>query len=266
MERLNITVIGYGRVGFHLTKKLHQVGHKIVQVYSRNKQRFEGQFAPSKTANTIGITQFDALDTQQTQVYILAVRDDAIKEVAQKLSTLSLLSNAIVCHTSGATPSTVLAQHASFGVFYPLQTFSRNKSVDFNNVPFCIDGNSDMVKQTLTQLAQQLSEKVYAIDDKQRQYLHIAAVFANNFTNHLCTLSEQICEQHQVPFDILRPLILETALKIQHQSPSISQTGPAIRGDKQTIDKHLNLLEGNQQYFLAAFYKMMSKAIEQTRG
>ena len=177
------------------------------------------------------------------ELYILAVSDDAIPLVAKQLSS-HLSHNALVVHTSGNTPSSILSDHFQHcGIFYPLQTFSIERQANFEQIPICIDSPHPKDLKLLEWVAQQISPKVYPITDEQRAILHLAAVFVNNFTNHLFYISEDILEQEQLPFDLLKPLIAETFAKIQTHRAKEVQTGPAIRGDVMSINRHLKYLE-----------------------
>lgn len=248
----SITLLGAGNVGYHLAKKLHQEGHTIHQVFSRNSDRFANIYPTICQNVTTDLAHINA----QADIYIIAVSDDAIKTVAEQLN----IQKKIVVHTSGASPMTQLQMHPNHGIFYPLQTFTRNKPIDFSHLPICIDGSNEQVKNTLFHLAQTLTQSVYPLTDEQRQALHVAAVFANNFTNHLLAIADDICKTHEVPFEILKPLIRETFEKIQVQTPQNSQTGPAIRGDKKTIEKHLALLATQDRY--AQLYQLLTQSIQ----
>ncbi|MEZ4888266.1 MAG: DUF2520 domain-containing protein [Chitinophagales bacterium] len=250
---MTITIIGAGNVGFHLANALQQTPHQILQLFSRNDQRFE---AFSTALAEKGVTDWNEINTQ-SDIYIIAVNDQAIEEVSLQLQQIGV--KGIVVHTSGATSIQVLKQHAEYGIFYPLQTFSQSKIVDWSSIPFCIDGNTERVKLRLSELAQTLSPTMHLMNDEQRQALHVAAVFVNNFTNHLLTLGEQICQDFGVPFDVLQPLIRATFEKVQSISPKIAQTGPAIRGDKATQQKHLALLQNHPDRQL--LYRLISESI-----
>jgi len=194
-------------------------------------------------------------------LYILAVSDNAIEQVAEDLSK-RIGKDKLVVHTSGATPTRLLKSYFKYyGSFYPLQTFSISRNVTFEKVPMCIDANSKKHSTLLLEIAEQLSEKVYAINDAQRAKLHVAAVFVNNFSNNLFTIGEQITRKENLPFEILKPLIEETVEKIRNHSPIEMQTGPAVRNDQNTIDRHLKYL---QKEFpeLVEVYQTMTKSIQ----
>jgi len=250
---MKITIIGAGNVGYHLALALQQNKHQILQIFSRNENRFE-VFPDTLAAK--GVTSWAKIHLE-SDLYIIAVSDQAIAEVSEKLKQIGV--KGIVVHTSGATSMETLQQHQRYGIFYPLQSFSQSKAVDWKSVPFCIDGNEEAIKNELYTLAQNLSPITHLINDQQRQALHVAAVFVNNFTNHLLSLGEEICRDFEVPFNILQPLIRETFEKVQLVSPKNAQTGPALRGDKPTIQKHLDLLQNFPDK--QVLYRLISKSI-----
>jgi predicted short-subunit dehydrogenase-like oxidoreductase (DUF2520 family) len=252
-EKSSISLIGAGNVGYHLGRRLHERGFAIQQVFSRHLARAE------KLAQAISAEAVDQLDNirDDADLYILAVHDDAIAEVAAKLP----ITNKLLVHTSGATPSTVLAPHAErFGILYPLQTFSAHRPVDVEQIPVCVFANSDEDVQLLEQIARRISSRVYRIDDAQRAILHVAAVFVNNFANYMFQVGYDILEREDLAFDLLRPLILETAQKVQDNPPGAMQTGPAVRGDQATIEKHLKYLQQFPAY--QELYKILTRHIQ----
>ena len=198
------------------------------------------------------ISSRDLTNIPKADITIIAVTDDAIAEVSSKIK------NPLVVHTSGACSINELKNTTNKGVFYMLQTFSLEKKVELNEVPFCLEAENKNDEDQLKELANLLSKKIYTVKSEQRKALHVAAVFVNNFTNYLYKIGNDICKEHQVPFDILLPLIKETASKIETLSPEKAQTGPAIRNDKKTIKNHLDLLNIEQQ----KIYKMITKSIQ----
>jgi predicted short-subunit dehydrogenase-like oxidoreductase (DUF2520 family) len=198
------------------------------------------------------ISSRDLKNIPKADITIIAVSDDAIAEVSSKIK------NTFVVHTSGACSINELKNTTNKGVFYMLQTFSKDKKVDFNEVPFCLEAENKKDEEQLKELANLIGEKIYSINSEQRKALHVAAVFVNNFTNYMYNIGSDICKEHQVPFDILLPLIKETASKIETLSPEKAQTGPAIRNDKTTIKNHLDLLNKEQQ----KIYKIITKSIQ----
>ncbi|MGL5275767.1 Predicted oxidoreductase, contains short-chain dehydrogenase (SDR) and DUF2520 domains [Myroides marinus] len=229
---ITISILGSGKVAHHLILEfLEHDDIKLQQVYSRN---------PNKVKNLVSDNQIisDISELKPADIFIIAVSDDAIEEVSSSIP----LKNAFIVHTSGTKPMDSIMNTTRKGVFYMLQTFSIDKEVDFSQIPYCIEANNPTDFLLLEKLALAFSEKVYKISSVQRQSIHLAAVFVNNFTNHLFKLGEDICKENMVPFDILKPLILETANKVQTLSPREAQTGPAARNDQGTIDRHLEAL------------------------
>lgn len=249
---MKITIIGAGNVGTHLGKRLFEKGHEIVEVFSRVPAKAE------LLANQVGARAVSALSElgETADIYILAVKDDAIEAVAAAIS----VDNPFIVHTSGATPSTVLSAHSSqYGIFYPLQTFSIDKSADFEKLPMCVYANNSTVLKKLKNLAQSICPNVYEINDKERAILHVCAVFVNNFTNHLFAVAEDILTKENLTLHLLKPLIQETVNKIQQHPAKAMQTGPAFRGDVQTVERHLDFLEQYPDYQL--IYRVLSESI-----
>ncbi|TXD51528.1 MULTISPECIES: Rossmann-like and DUF2520 domain-containing protein [unclassified Polaribacter] len=205
--------------------------------------------------DAISVTQIGArvLDkVPDADITIIAVSDDAIATVSSKVK------NSFVVHTSGSVGMHNLQNNTRKGVFYMLQTFSKDKKVAFSKVPFCLEAENAKDYALLETIAKSIGKKIYSVSSEQRKTLHVAAVFVNNFTNHLYKIGNDICEKNKVPFDILKPLIQETALKVNQLSPEKAQTGPAIRKDQKTIKNHLNLLDTDQQ----KIYKILTKSIQ----
>ncbi|WP_108244181.1 Rossmann-like and DUF2520 domain-containing protein [Muricauda brasiliensis] len=246
---LKIVILGTG----NLAKQLYTTFSKadsvdVVQVVGRNMKELQQFSEYSTISNDFGaITDAD--------VYVIAVKDDAISEVSQYLMD----TNRIVAHTSGAIGLNAI-KATNKGVFYPLQTFTKDKAVDFSTVPFCVEANDEKSLKTLKTLATSISENVYQIDSEQRKKLHLAAVFVNNFTNYLYSVGEELCLEEGLSFDLLKPLIMETASKIQTMSPKEAQTGPARRNDIKSMESHLMLLDKEEHITL---YKLLSQAIKQ---
>jgi predicted short-subunit dehydrogenase-like oxidoreductase (DUF2520 family) len=227
-------------------------GHRIVQVYSRDLQN------AWLLAYHVGAEAVDKLEliSNETDLFVISVKDDAIADVAKTLA----VHNKLIVHTSGATGLDILlAVTANTGVFYPLQTFSKVREVDFRSVPLCLEGGDDDILGQLKELAYSISNNVYTVDSAQRKVLHLAAVFACNFPNYLYGLAQQLLAQQQMGFDMLRPLILETAQKVQEQVPGDVQTGPAVRNDGGTMAAHLQMLSDMPQ--LQDIYTLLSQGI-----
>lgn len=254
---MKLTLIGAGNVAHHLGKRLYQKGLIINQVYSRTLGNAE------ILANKIGAKSTDdllAIDAE-SDLYIIAVKDDAIELVAQILNQNKALKNKLFVHTSGAASSKILGQYfKNYGIFYPLQTFSKNKKVKFSNIPICIDAPNKKALKLLKKLGKKISNKVSVISDEERAILHVAAVIVNNFTNHLFHLGKSIVEKENISFDLLKPLIEETVKKIAVNPPFDMQTGPARRGDEKTLKKHLKYLQKFPEY--AHLYALLTKSIQ----
>lgn len=250
-------MIGAGNVGTHLAKGLEYAGHKVTDIYSRDLKN-----AKALTRGFYNATATNSLDFSQSQadVFIIAVKDDAISYIVEKLV---LPEGVLVAHTSGAVAMDVLADlPVAIGVFYPVQTFSRNSKLDLSQVPFCIEGQDDEVAEVLKSIASDLSTHVYTVNSEQRKALHLAAVFACNFSNHLIKIAKDIVVTEGMDFSILKPLIAETINKALLTSPEQGQTGPAIRKDMSTINAHLHFLEGNDD--LSAIYQQITQSIMDT--
>jgi predicted short-subunit dehydrogenase-like oxidoreductase (DUF2520 family) len=230
---IKVVLLGSGNVASHLIKAMEaNDAIDLVQVYARSKKSLENLIDSSKIT-----TSFAAL--KEADVYVISVSDKAIEEVSNQIP----FSHKLVVHTSGTMGFDVINPKNKRGVFYPLQTFSKSKEVDMKSVPFCLETENEDDYKTIENLAKSLSNSVYKIDGEQRKSLHISAVFVSNFTNHMYQIGNALCEENNVPFAILQPLIEETANKIKTLTPSEAQTGPAIRNDEPTIQKHLEALE-----------------------
>jgi predicted short-subunit dehydrogenase-like oxidoreductase (DUF2520 family) len=233
-----ITIIGAGNVAWHLATNLEKEGHQITEVYSRSLAK-----AKELAQKLWNAKPMDSLDFSHSQasVFLLCVSDDALQEVAEQII---LPEQVIIAHTSGTHSLEILEKvNAYFGIFYPLQTFTKGKEVNFKNIPICLEANEAEVLEVLVELAESISSQVYEISTPQRQVLHLSAVFACNFTNFLFTISKEILERNEMPFELLQNLIQETVQKAFVLSPENAQTGPAKRGDTSILAKHLALLE-----------------------
>lgn len=252
-----ITIIGAGNVATQLGTHLFEKGVRLKQIFVRNATEEHKQLA--KKLHTQLCFDYKDLNAN-TDLIIIAVNDAAIGKVANSLACHEHLKHILVVHTSGATPMSVLEYSCQrFGIFYPLQSFSKASIVNMNTVPICVDAAIEEDKKLLLDLANILSNNVAIISDEQRAYLHVAAVLVNNFTNHLYALAEDFTAKHHTPFSMLKPLILETVHKLENMSPREAQTGPAKRKDSNTIQRHLDLIGEDKE--LADLYKMLSESI-----
>jgi predicted short-subunit dehydrogenase-like oxidoreductase (DUF2520 family) len=250
---MNIVLIGSGNVGTHLAKALVSKAENVMQVYSQNLLNAS---LLAQKINAEAINELSEVD-QTADLYIISVKDDAIENVAAALKNVA----GLVVHTSGTTDiSSIKNYTARAGVFYPLQTFSKLKEVSFDHIPLCIEASNVNELEILKKLAQTLSDQVYELDGEKRKALHLAAVFACNFPNHLYALANQVLVENGLDFNIIRPLIAETADKVMNNVPEKVQTGPAVRGDENTMNKHLGLLESQPE--LQNIYQTLSKSIK----
>lgn len=248
---MKISIIGAGNVATNLALALKKAGHQIVQIYNRSDD------TGKELARTVAASfTSDASEILEADIYLMAVKDDVIAEVAGQLK----LNGKIIAHTSGTNSKNLLRDtSAAYGIFYPLQTMKKNSKVDFKNVPVLVEGSDEATVSQLEALAKTISQNVHRVDEEQRQWIHVAAVFANNFTNHLYSISESLLLGHGLPFDILKPLIFRSIENLQHNSPAAIQTGPAMRGDTQTMEKHLMLLGDDTR--LQKIYEILSQSI-----
>jgi predicted short-subunit dehydrogenase-like oxidoreductase (DUF2520 family) len=251
---ISVVVIGAGNVGSHLVKAF-QSAEKInlVQWYSRDKKSIG---VPTKEIELC----HDLKDLKNADVYIIAITDKAIEDLSKQLA----FENRLVVHTSGSEALKKLDMKHKRGVFYPLQTFSKGTELDFSEVPFCIETMDKKDSDVLKTLATNMGSPWYMINTEQRQALHLSAVFINNFTNQLYRIAHELSDYKSINFEVLKPLILETAKKVQFTSPYNAQTGPAKRNDQVTINHHLRTLESHPDY--QSLYKQLTNSIKTTHG
>lgn len=246
---VKVSIIGSGNVAQHLIAALHKAsGIAIVGAFSRNRQNLAHLLNQSQITDDFN-TLVDA------DLYLIAVSDDAIAEVSAQLP----FTGKLVAHTSGSQSMAVLDGRNRKAVFYPLQTFSKSKPVHFREIPIGLESEDARDFETLETVARAISDSVFPIDSMQRKAMHVSAVFVNNFVNHLYKIGNDICHEHQIPFDILKPLIRETAQKVMVLDPENAQTGPAKRGDQKTIAAHLELLSDPNQKNI---YKILTQSIQ----
>jgi len=240
-EIQNMVVIGTGNVAWHLIRAFGLKGIRTLQILGHNEKsarKLSKDFAVPYIMNP------DLL-VKKADLFLLAVQDDRIREVAMRLH----LTEELLVHTSGFASIDVLqGASASTGVIWPLQTLTSGKNIEYNNIPFFIEGNTDKITAKLTRFAGLVSEQVITTDSPSRQKIHLAAVIASNLTNQLYSISASILERQDIPFSVLGPLIVETAFKAGQQHPLKSQTGPAVRKDLHVIEKHLELLRDDPAF------------------
>lgn len=257
---MKVVLIGTGNVATHLGSAIADADYSVVQVYGRtedNAKQLAGKLHTTYTSNLSAITS-------DADIYLFAVKDDCIEELARKvkeaLDNQNTLSTPTFIHTSGSTSIDCLKFSTdNCGVIYPLQTFSKARKVDFHRVPLFVEGSNQETEDIIMKLAWTISDRVVKMDSQQRRMMHLAAVWACNFVNHCYNVADGIMQQCNLPFELLLPLIDETAAKVHDLTPREAQTGPAVRYDKRIIDLHLNLLKEQPQ--LADIYERLSRGI-----
>jgi predicted short-subunit dehydrogenase-like oxidoreductase (DUF2520 family) len=259
---MKISFIGSGNVAWHLSQVFEDNGHFICEVYSRqlsHARALVGKLFDSKAVTSLEFSKSEA------ELFVLAVKDDAISQV---LTNLKLPKNAIIVHTSGSKSIDLLIDFANenfdlnikVGVFYPLMTFSKSKKLNFLEVPLCIEATEEETEILLVKLGQQVSNIVYLVNTDERKILHLAAVFACNFTNHLLAITQDILLDHDLEFALLKPIIRETFYKALNTDDIHEvQTGPARRADQKTIKSQIELLKSNPQ--AEKIYRVLSESI-----
>ena len=271
---MKIVLIGAGNLATHLGKALHAAGHDMLQVFSRTMQSAEtlASLLDAEPLTDIAQVRDDA------DVYIFSVKASALVQLVAQLcrheadglgedGAVKALRKAkkgeherVFLHTAGSMPMSVfegMAQH--YGVLYPMQTFSKQREVDFSIIPCFVEANDEFAQKQIEGLAREISGRVYQLSSEDRKYLHLSAVFACNFANHCYAISQELLEEHGIPFDVMLPLINETAAKVHEMKPKDAQTGPAVRYDENVIDKQSKLLENHPHF--KKVYDSMSKSI-----
>jgi len=249
----NVVLVGAGNLATSLAIALHNAGVPVSQVYSRTIE------SARSLAKVIGAEPINSVEHILTNacIYIVALPDDVIPQIIFKLPQVS----GIIAHTSGSTPVSVFEgiDAKGYGVFYPFQTFSRNRVIPFNNIPICLEANNVETFKQLEHLAGNLSSIVVPMDSEKRKWLHLSGVFACNFTNHMLALAYRLTTEHQISFDVVKPLVEETVRKAFEGNPAHFQTGPAIRNDKQIMERHAQMLSA---IGLTDLYKELSLSIQ----
>lgn len=251
---MKVILIGAGRLAINLGKALFGAGHDILQVFSRTSE------SASALAAIVGATPVTDIRevNGNADLYVLSVKDSVLADLIPPLCKGK--EDKVFVHTAGSMPMNVFEGMAlHYGVLYPMQTFSKEKDVDFAKIPCFVEGNDRYAKDMVENLARQLSEKVYELSSENRKFLHLSAVFACNFVNHCYAVSHDLLESHGIPFDVMLPLIDETARKVHTLSPAEAQTGPAVRYDENVIRNQALLLKDNP--LLKDIYERMSMSI-----
>lgn len=258
MVKNRIVLIGAGNVATHLGKALQKVGYNVVQVYSRTEA------SASALGTLLGVEYTISLDAICTdaEMYIVALKDSALQQLLS--SIVKNREGALFVHTAGSMPMDIWKGYAvRYGVLYPMQTFSKHRDVNFDDVPFFVEANNGDSLEKLKAMALSLSRNVYEMDSEQRKYLHLAAVFACNFTNHMYALCDLLLSERGIPFEVMLPLIDETVRKVHELKPIEAQTGPAVRYDENVINCHLSMLQEHPEMY--DLYEKISKSIHKTQ-
>ena len=245
---MQIVLIGSGNVAFHLAKAFTEAQIPISQIFGRNTtelQKISEQFSIPFSTETLA----------DADLYIISVSDSSIAEV----SALIKNENVLVAHTSGSVSREALSGNYRKSVFYPLQTFSKSKNLDYSKIPFFIDAENENDEEILKNLASKISKNVMLANDEKRKYIHLTAVFACNFVNHLYARAKEISDSQGIPFDYFLPLIDETTQKIHELEPKLAQTGPAIRNDEKVLKLHESLLTDEEKLKI---YKTLNESIK----
>lgn len=248
-------MIGSGNLAWHLAPALDNAGYSVREVYSPNPKHARelvGRLYQAELKTSLDFSN------SASEIFIVAASDDAIEGIAQEMA---LPGEVILAHTSGSLPLGALGYAATpnTGVFYPLQTFTRSKKVSFEQIPVFVEAETGEAENVLLKMARAISTKVKKISSAERRALHVAAVFASNFTNQMLVIAKEVMEQNRLDFEWLKPLVVETITKSLELDPEVAQTGPARRGDVQILDRHMQLLQNDPE--LSEIYRLLSQRI-----
>ncbi|SIS73786.1 Predicted oxidoreductase, contains short-chain dehydrogenase (SDR) and DUF2520 domains [Kaistella chaponensis] len=245
---MKIAILGSGNVAYHLAKMFKEKNIPISQIFGRNEkdlQEISEQFE----------IPFSTTELADAELYFIAVNDDAVAAISKNIKN----QNSLVAHTSGSLPKEILEGNYRKASFYPLQTFSKSKMLQYSEIPFFVEAENEADSQILENLALKISEKVMKSDYEKRKYIHLTAVFACNFVNHLFARAKEISDSQHIPFDYFLPLIKETTLKIEKIEPKLAQTGPAIRNDEKILQLHEALITEEEHLKI---YQVMNESIK----
>lgn len=249
---MKIIILGAGNVATHLALALHHAGHEIVQIYSRTEASAK---ALATQINAQFTNEVDEI-TNEAELYMYAVSDSALGGLVGGV----FAPDAIHVHTAGSISMDIFeGKRKHFGVFYPLQTFSKNKAVNFAEIPVFVEGSNNAVVETLRELASTISNQQFELNSEQRMKMHLSAVFCCNFVNYFYSVAYKLVKENDLPFEVLIPLIMETADKIKTLNPIEAQTGPARRNDIPVMEKHLTQLNNHPQW--QQLYNQLSQMI-----
>ena len=245
---MKIAILGSGNVAYHLAKMFKEKNIPISQIFGRNEkdlQEISEQFE----------IPFSTTELVDAELYFIAVNDDAVAAISKNIKN----QNSLVAHTSGSLPKEILEGNYRKASFYPLQTFSKSKMLQYSEIPFFVEAENEEDSQILENLALKISEKVMKSDYEKRKYIHLTAVFACNFVNHLFARAKEISDSQHIPFDYFLPLIKETTSKIEKIEPKLAQTGPAIRNDEKILQLHEALITEEEHLKI---YQVMNESIK----
>ena len=245
---MKIAILGSGNVAYHLAKMFKEKNILISQIFGRNEkdlQEISEQFE----------IPFSTTELADAELYFIAVNDDAVAAISKNIKN----QNSLVAHTSGSLPKEILEGNYRKASFYPLQTFSKSKMLQYSEIPFFVEAENEEDSQILENLALKISEKVMKSDYEKRKYIHLTAVFACNFVNHLFARAKEISDSQQIPFHYFLPLIKETTSKIEKIEPKLAQTGPAIRNDENILQLHEALITEEEHLKI---YQVMNESIK----
>lgn len=240
-------IIGSGNVAYHLAKAFTQNNMKVHQIFGRNEIEL------SKISTEFDIP-YSTEKLDEAELYIIAVSDSSVENVSELIKN----ENVLVAHTSGSLPKEILKGNYRKASFYPLQTFSKTKDLDYSKIPFFIEAEDQIDEKSLFELASIISDNVEIATYEKRKYIHLTAVFACNFVNHLFARAKEISDAQALNFNYFLPLINETVEKINHLEPKLAQTGPAVRGDERILKLHEDLIKNEEQLKI---YKTMNESI-----
>lgn len=252
-QQKQIVFIGAGNVATHFSYCLQQKGFRILAVYSRTTDSAES------LAEKLGCKAYTTLgDLPNADIYIFCVKDDVLPEMIRQVGILH--PQALLIHTAGSVPLSVFSSHkGGKAIIYPLQTFSKERQVDWKNISILLEADKEETKETIWSLVEGISSQIYEVDSEQRKWIHLAAVFACNFTNHCYAVATSLLKEKGLPFDLLIPLIDETVRKVHEMPPHIAQTGPAVRNDVAVMNAHEGMLE--ETPLVQEIYKLLSRSI-----
>ena len=245
---MKIAILGSGNVAYHLAKMFKEKNIPISQIFGRNEkdlQEISEQFE----------IPFSTTELADAELYFIAVNDDAVAAISKNIKN----QNSLVAHTSGSLPKEILEGNYRKASFYPLQTFSKSKMLQYSEIPFFVEAENEADSQILENLALKISEKVMKSDYEKRKYIHLTAVFACNFVNHLFARAKEISDSQQIPFHYFLPLIKETTSKIEKIEPKLAQTGPAIRNDEKILQLHEALITEEEHLKI---YQVMNESLK----